>query len=173
MKEIVWILALALVVSAGWMDWRSARIPNWLTVPGLLIGLLTNTLITGKQGAWMALGGAGLALAVLLPFVLLRGLGAGDWKLMGAMGAFLGIPQVLLVLVGTAFLTGILGVIQITRMRLWRATLGNLWGLILMFLTFGRHACPDITLDNPGLLKLPFGTATAVATVLCYGAIRI
>jgi prepilin peptidase CpaA len=173
MREIPWILALILVVCAGWMDWRSSRIPNWLTVPGLLIGLVTNTLLAGKAGAWMALGGAGLALAVLLPFVLLRGLGAGDWKLMGALGAFLGTGQVIVVLLGTIFLTGILGVIQITRMRRWRVTLGNLRELILMFLTFGGHARPDLTLENPRLLKLPFGTAAAVATVLFYGIVRI
>ena len=173
MQEITWILALALVICAGWMDWRSSRIPNWLTIPGLLVGIVTNTISGGKAGAWMALEGAGLALALLLPFVLLRGLGAGDWKLMGALGAFLGMGLILLVLLGTAFLTGVLGVIQVTRARRWRVTLGNLWDLFLMFLTFGFRSRPDITIENPGLMKLPFGTAAAGATMLIYGVIRL
>src|SRR3972149_3351795 len=47
MKEMTWVLALGFVVWAGWMDWRSARIPNWLTVPGFLLGLVVNTVPAG------------------------------------------------------------------------------------------------------------------------------
>jgi prepilin peptidase CpaA len=172
-QEITWVLALILVLRAGWMDWRSSRIPNWLTVPGFLIGLLVNIGLNGTEGAWTALAGAGLALGVLLPFVLLRGLGAGDWKLMGALGALLGPGRLVVVLLGTALLTGLLGMIQITRARQWRTTLGHLKDLVLMFLTFGRRARPELTIENPGLMKLPFGTAAAAATAFCYGMIRI
>jgi prepilin peptidase CpaA len=172
MGEITWISALILVLCGGWTDWRSARIPNWLTIPGLLIGIVANTVLAGKAGLWIALEGAGLALGILLPFVLLRGLGAGDWKLMGALGALLGPGPVLVVLFGTVVLTGILGVIQITRTKRWRVTLGNLWELFLMVLTFGLRSRPEITLDNPGLMKLPFGAVAAVVTVLCYGVTR-
>jgi len=171
--EVTWILALVLVLCAGWTDWRSSRIPNWLTMPGLLVGFAVNAILAGKPGAWTALSGAALGLGVLLPFVLLRGLGAGDWKLMGAMGALLGSGRLVVVLLGTVVLTGVLGVIQITRARRWQATLGNLKELLLLFVTFGRHARPELTIENPGLMKLPFGTAAAVATALCYGLIRI
>jgi prepilin peptidase CpaA len=173
MQDTTWMLALVLVIWAGWMDWRSARIPNWLTVSGLVVGVAGNTILAGEAGAWMALKGAGLALAVLLPCVLLRGLGAGDWKLMGAIGAMLGPQRLIVVLLGAVFVSGVAAVIEITRLGRWRATLVNLWHLFLMFLTLGLRARPGITLDNPKLLKLPFGTAAAVATVLCYGAVRI
>src|SRR5438094_5629721 len=49
----------------------------------------SNTIVWRLPGTRAGLQGAGLALALLLPFVVLRGLGAGDWKLMGALGAFL------------------------------------------------------------------------------------
>ena len=39
LKAVVLGLAVALALIAGWTDWRSRRIPNWLTVPGLLIGV--------------------------------------------------------------------------------------------------------------------------------------
>jgi prepilin peptidase CpaA len=173
MQDITWILALIVVLWAGWLDWQSARIPNWLTVPGVLLGVATNTMLAGKAGAWMSLKGAGLALALLLPCVLLRGLGAGDWKLMGALGAMLGSQRLILVLLGAIFVSGVLAVIQITRLGRWRATLVNLWDLFLMFLTLGFRARAGSTIDNPSLSKLPFGTAAAIATVLCYGAVRI
>ena len=94
-KDAVWGLTILLAALAGWMDWRSRRIPNWLTVPGLFVGVAANALVWGWAGAKASLLGAGLGLLLLLPFVLIRSLGAGDWKLVGAVGAFLG-PQSLI-----------------------------------------------------------------------------
>lgn len=172
MKELPWILALILLLMAGWTDWRTRRIPNWLTVPGLLTGLLANWLVFGPPGLWMALKGAGLGLALLLPLVLVRGLGAGDWKLIGAVGAILGAAQMLLVLLGTVLITGLMGVVQITRARRWKGTLKNILEIVLVMTTFGVRSRPDLTIDNPGLLKLPFGTAAAIAAVAVYGALK-
>jgi len=83
-------LAVALALIAGWTDWRSRRIPNWLTVPGFLAGVAANVLANGLAGLKTSLLGAGFGLLVLLPFVFLRSIGAGDWKLAGALGAFAG-----------------------------------------------------------------------------------
>jgi len=76
--QAIWALTLALTLYAGWMDLRTRRIPNWLTVPGLVVGIAANAALNGWHGAVFALEGAGLALVILLPFVLLRALGAGD-----------------------------------------------------------------------------------------------
>ncbi len=167
MDERVWIPALLLVVWAGWLDLRSRRIPNWLTVPALLLGLGVNTIILGWDGTKVALGGAGLALGLLLPFVLLRGLGAGDWKLMGALGAWLGPIQTLFVLLATILIAGIVASWLITWHRRWKETLSNLRELMLAC-CFGLFPHKVITLNNPRLLTVPFGTAAAVATSLCY-----
>src|SRR6266478_84904 len=113
--QIIWILTLALTLSAALLDWRSRRIPNWLTVPGLLIGVGTHSLLTGWHGTLFALEGAALALVLLIPLVLLRALGAGDWKLMGAVGAFLGPILFLFVLLGSIFASGIMAVVQVLR----------------------------------------------------------
>src|SRR5579863_1725487 len=80
---LVWGHALVVTFVAAWLDWRTRRIPNWLTVSGFLVGVGAHTAIGGWHGALASLGGAGLGLLILLPLVLLRGLGAGDWKLMG------------------------------------------------------------------------------------------
>jgi len=78
MKDAVWVLTVLLAIVAGWMDLRYRRIPNWLTLPGLVVGIAVNTLAWGRQGAKASLLGALLGLALLLPFVALRSLGAGD-----------------------------------------------------------------------------------------------
>jgi len=159
-------LALALAVWAGWLDWRSRRIPNWLTVPAALLGLGAQTLATGWPGTKSALEGSGLGLGLLLPFVLARGLGAGDWKLMGALGAFLGPARLVVVLLGTVAIAAIMAVVEMVRKKRVKQTLANLWTLFLIVFTFGHHAVRDnITLDNPGLMALPFGVAAALATV--------
>jgi hypothetical protein len=48
----------------------------------------------------------------------------------------------------------------------------NMYVLLRGFLSFGLRKNPEISLDNPGLLKLPFGVAVAAATVICYCAAR-
>ena len=173
MQIIIWALALALTLSAAVLDWRSRRIPNWLTVPGLLLGVMAHSLLSGWQGALTSLEGAGLALVILLPLVLLRGLGAGDWKLMGAVGAFLGPVLLLFVLLGSFLASGVMAMIQMMRAGRIVETFQNLGILLRGFLSFGLRVRPQISLDNPRLMKLPFGVAVAVATVVCFCAARL
>src|SRR5712671_8035569 len=113
--QIIWIFTLALTISAALLDWRSRRIPNWLTVPGLIFGVAVNSALTGWHGTRLALEGAILALVLLLPLVLLRALGAGDWKLMGAVGAFLGPLMFLFVLLGSILVSGLMAVVEMMR----------------------------------------------------------
>jgi prepilin peptidase CpaA len=170
--QIIWILTLALTLSGALLDWRSRRIPNWLTVPGLLLGVAVHAVLSGWHGALFALEGAGLALVILLPLVLLRGLGAGDWKLMGAVGALLGPVMFLFVLFGSVFASGLMAIVQVMRMGRVLQTLENLWILMKGFFSFGLRANPHISLDNPKLMKLPFGIAVAAATLICFCAAR-
>ena len=60
LKQGVWMLATIPAMVAGWTDWRSRRIPNWLTVPALFLGIGVNTLALGWAGAKDSLLGAGL-----------------------------------------------------------------------------------------------------------------
>lgn len=156
---------------AGWLDWRSRRIPNWLTIPALVVGLAANALGWGWPGAKAALEGAGIALGVLLPFVMARGLGAGDWKLMGALGAFLGPQRTIVVLLGTVFIAGIMAVVELIREKRVKETLLNVWILIVAYSTFRISSTEGLTLDNPALLKVPFGLAAAFATILFFGTV--
>lgn len=160
-------VTLAVAGAAAWMDWRSRRIPNWLTVPSAFAGVLINALAGGWPGAKASLEGLGLAMVLLLPLVLLRALGAGDWKLMTSLGALLGWQRTLLVLFLTVLIAGVMAVLEMIRRRRVKETLDNIGVLIHGFFTFGLRASPDITLDNPRLLKLPFGVAAALATFAC------
>jgi prepilin peptidase CpaA len=164
-KALVLGLAVALALVAGWTDWRTRRIPNWLTVSGLLAGVAVN----GAGGGWVGLKtsllGAGLGLLVLLPFVLLRSLGAGDWKLAGALGAIVG-PGVLAdLLMGSVFVAGLMALGLVIYKRRVKETLRNMGRMLASMLTFHMPG-PEVSLDNPESLKVPYGVALALTTLL-------
>ncbi|PYX29915.1 MAG: prepilin peptidase, partial [Acidobacteria bacterium] len=127
-------MLLALV--AGWTDYKRRRIPNWLTVPGLVVGISLNATASGWSGLKFSLLGAGLGLLLLLPFVLLRSLGAGDWKMAGALGAFVGASVLLDLLLGSVFVAGLLALALVIYKRRVRQTLRNIGRLLVSLLTF-------------------------------------
>ncbi len=173
-KEIVASAgAVGVAGRAGWLDWQSRKIPNRLTIPALLVGLTVSAVLWGWPGAKTALEGAGISLGVLLPFVVLRGLGAGDWKLMGALGAFLGPQRVIVVLLGTVLIAGVMAVVEIIRQGKVLETLSNLWVLFVAYSTFHVGSARDITLDNPGLLRIPFGVAAALSTGIFFVGLSV
>lgn len=171
MKSVVLAGAVLLAIAAACTDLRSRRIPNWLTVPGLLIGVGANTLLGGWSGLRASLLGAGVGLALLLPFVLLRSLGAGDWKLAGALGAFAG-PAVLIdLLLGSVFVAGLMAAALVIYKHRVRETVSNIGHIVVSLVTF-RLPGSRVSLDNPDALKVPYGVALAL-TVVLYGVARV
>jgi len=168
--QLIWLLTLVLTGVAAYTDLRERRIPNWLTAPSLLVGLTLRAWLGGWRGALTSLEGAGLALVILLPLVLVRGLGAGDWKLMGAVGAFLGPWMMLFVLVASFFVTGLVSIVRMATAGKGKSTLRNMVVLVQGFIAFGMKPNPEISLDTPGLIKLPFGATVAAGTLICFVA---
>ena len=168
-KDGIWMFSVVLALAAGWTDWRSRRIPNWLTVPGLLLGIIANAVAFGWLGAKASLLGACLGLAVLLPFVALRSLGAGDWKLVGALGAWLGPYRLIEVLVITVLIAALMALFVILTTGRVRRTVHNLARMAHSLIAF-RMPPAELTLDDPSSAKIPFGIAVAVAMVLYTGA---
>jgi prepilin peptidase CpaA len=164
-EQAVWILCALMAAMAGFTDWRSRRIPNWLTVSGAVLGIAINGILRGWRGVESSLLGLALGLAVLLPFVLVRSLGAGDWKLIGAVGAFFGPQQLLEILFATILVAGVMALGLIVWKRRVGQTVKNAGRMIAAFAQFhlpGR----DLSLENPEALKVPFGVAAAIAVVL-------
>ena len=159
--------AVLLSLLAAYMDLRWRRIPNWLTVPGFLLGLVLNAAISGWGGLKTSLLGAGLGLLVLFPFVILRSLGAGDWKLAGAIGSFVGPGRLLDLLLASIFVAGAMAVALIIYKGRVRETIRNMKHLLRSLATFHMPG-PEVSLDNPHSLKVPYGVALAL-TVVLYG----
>lgn len=164
-RESGLFLAVFLALWAGALDWRYRRIPNWLTVPGLLAGIAVNTIAGRWTGAKASLLGAGLGLLLLLPFVVIKALGAGDWKLIGAIGACLGSARLVEVLIGSVLVAGVMAAGMIIYKGRGRQALVNMGHMLRAFLTMHLPG-PQVSLDNPDAVKIPFGVAVALTVVL-------
>jgi prepilin peptidase CpaA len=164
-RQGIWVLAALLGLVAGITDWRSRRIPNWLTVSAAAIGIAANCALGGWTGLRISLLGMGLGLLLLLPFVLVRALGAGDWKLVGAVGALLGPQHLIAVLLASVLVAGIMALGLVIWKRRFLETLRNLGRMLAAFLTLHLPGS-EVSLDNPQSLKVPFGVAVAVAVIL-------
>lgn len=157
-------------LTAGITDLRYRKIPNWLTYPAIPLAIFLHWIIAGRHAALLSLAGAAIGLGVLLPFVLLGGLGGGDWKLTGALGAFFEPRRLVPVLVLTLIINGIMALALV----LWKKRVGQTARNVGRITTamFNLRAPADLSIDNPETEKVPFGIAAAIATLLYTAAQR-
>ncbi|MGB7760189.1 MAG: A24 family peptidase [Bryobacteraceae bacterium] len=168
------IVLLAVLLVAAVYDVRFRRIPNWITVTGVALGLLLNAFLSGPPGAWFSfagvwfsLRGLGLAFGVYFLLHVIRAMGAGDVKLMAAVGALVGWQDWLGIFLITAVLGGVMGLILIASHGRVRKTLGNVV-FILTEMISGRPAYikkEELDVRNPKAMGLPHGAVIGVGTV--------
>ena len=148
---------------AVFTDLRERRIPNKVTVPGLFAGLTIATAVEAGVPV-SALGGAGLAFLVALPFVALGGFGGGDAKLLTAVGAFVGAGGLLSVVLYGALAGGLLALGSAMRRGTLIPVLVNSGKLMVHLITLGRHG-ERFALDHPGAHSVPYGVAIAAGAL--------
>jgi prepilin peptidase CpaA len=96
----------AACLAAAVLDVRWFRVPNALTVPLLIVGLVVQAVAGGAGGLGAGLVGAVAAFGVLIGFYAIGAMGAGDVKLGAAVGAWLGAEAALQVLLAAALAGG-------------------------------------------------------------------
>ena len=163
------VVLLALVLGAAVYDVRYRRIPNWLTLLGVLVGVGLNTfLYRGWQGMRFALLGLALGFGVYFVLYAMRAMGAGDVKLMAAIGSMVGWSDWFGIFVITAIIGGLAALVLVaTRGRL-KKTLFNV-SFILSEMKSGRPAYvgrEELDVRSPKALGLPHGAVIAVGTII-------
>jgi len=147
-------------------DLRSRTIPNAITIPGLLAGLVLGALMQGGVPT-SALLGAGLALLVGFPLFALGGLGAGDVKLFMAVGAFVGPGGLFSVLIYGGLAGGVLALASAVRRGALLSLLRNTLDLLLHWFTGGRIG-KRLDLQAEEAHTIPYGLAIAAGGLLAW-----
>lgn len=158
---------LAIVILAGISDLRSRRIPNWLSVSGVAVGIILNALLL-PHGWTKALAGLGCALLVYLPLYVIRGMGAGDVKLMGAVGALAGPMNWFAIFLATALVAGAASLTVVILRKRVGETARNLSVIMSSLLHRQGPASRDcqLQIDNPNALRMPHGAFIASGAML-------
>jgi len=161
--QILIILAPILVLAAA-TDIRFHRIPNWLTFPAIIAGVIYHLSTAGMGGCLMSVAGALLGMAFFLPFYIKGGTGAGDVKLMGAVGGFLGPAGVFYAFLFSSIAGGIYTVLLLMHHGLFKETFMRYWYMLGTFL-FHHKMLYIPPRDEAGMPVLRFGVAIAVGTI--------
>lgn len=164
MPFVQWGVVLGASLAGALSDLAKRRIPNWLTGPVLIAGLLFAAWIGSVGGVADALGGC---LLLALPYVLLfifAGGGAGDAKLMGALGAWLGLIQGAIVLVLVVMVGAVLGIAFALAKRQLRPVMGRLGRVLtdvgLYVTSRGRFKMGEaISVQEGEMVAMPYGIA--------------
>lgn len=109
MRDDVFLMVLlaAIVLPSAWIDFRQRRIPNEFCLAGILLGVAFNTINQGLGGLGDAVLGFLLAFAIGFPLWMAGWMGAGDVKLVAAVGAIVGLDLILPVMAGIAIAGGV------------------------------------------------------------------
>jgi len=162
-------LILLLVISA-YTDLRKRKILNFITFPAIVIGLILNLIFGGWDGLLNGCLGFLIGFTVFFLLYVFGGMGGGDVKLMGAIGAIKGFPFIIDAMFLSIFCGGILAVIVIIRKGAVWISLKRIFRLIVTILIPGlktEHVKKEDT------YKIPYGFCIALGTFIALSLIKI
>jgi prepilin peptidase CpaA len=164
---ILWPTFLVLAV-ATFTDLRNRRIPNWLVLPFLVVGIGVSAWLHGWAGVGHSLAGIALGGFLFGVLALMGGMGMGDVKLCAAIGAWIWPQQLIIALVLTGMVGGIMALC-------WAAAggfLGELFrGTGNLLFGIGKRGIkpdPEMNLSNPLARKMPYAPAIAIGTLVSF-----
>jgi prepilin peptidase CpaA len=161
-KEIS-LLLLVILATAAIHDAKYRKIPNFLTLSTMAAGFAFHSWFSGFQGFLFSLGGTFLGMGFLIAFYLMGKMGAGDVKLMGAVGSILGPAGVFNAFLFTAIVGGIYAFIILLYKGRFADWMNRMWqALKLTFLT----RSPMAPAEGKASPVLCYGIAIAIGTSL-------
>lgn len=154
------------VLCAAWTDLKKRHIPNQLLAPSAAVALMLSIFPTGAQGLNASLLGGLVGLMVFMPIYLLKGMSAGDVKLMGVIGLYAGAPLML----DIALLTALIGGVWVIALFQWEmhgdAGRFKRFGISLRHRSMrGSTNLTKAARHNKSLL-IPYGPVIAAGTLL-------
>lgn len=142
------LIAVAVVLVAVGFDLATRRIPNVLTFGAALVGIAAHTYVAGLSGGGLSLAGWLVGVAMFFPVFALGGMGAGDVKLLGALGAWLGPGAVVWVGLFSGIAGGVMGLIVAAFFGYLPKALANVGSLVMYWRIMGPRPAPELTLST-------------------------
>lgn len=169
------LLLAALTLVAAAYDIRFRRIPNWLVLTGLIVGLAWNSFNSGLSGLGHAAAGLGLGFALYFPLYLLRARGAGDVKLLAAAGAIIGPGNTVWLFLLANVLGGIIAMVWLILRRRVGKTFFNLSWIIsdITKLRAPYKSSDELDVTSDKGMRLPHGVIIAVGAAALLLVVRL
>jgi prepilin peptidase CpaA len=161
------ILLAGLLTIAVVNDLRFQKIPNILTFPAMALAIAYHSWFSGLEGFLFSIEGIGLGMAVLIAFHLFGGMGAGDVKLMGAVGGFLGPKGVFIAFLLTALTGGIYSLVILAFKGYLMGTLKR-YGTMFKSYIVTRKIVYVSASKEESKLRLCYGVPIAMGTLLTF-----
>lgn len=138
-STIALIVVTVMAFVAAVVDLRQFRVPNALTFPLAILGLTFHATVNGLGGLQYSLGGIVIGLVALFLFYVMGVMGAGDVKLLAAIGAWIGAANVVYVFCVAGIVTGIHSLVVLTWQRRLREIPAIFQVAAVQMMTLGRH----------------------------------
>ena len=167
------IALLSILLLASWTDLQQHRIPNILSLGGILLGIALQTWVSGIPGFAIGFTGAAVAMGIFLPFYLLKGMGAGDVKLMGAVGAFLGPHNALLATGLSLAAGGLLGIIILILRGGLKPLAMRYYATLKCLLLTGKLSHQPPETGEVAATKFPYAAAIGIGTLVALWWLKI
>lgn len=158
------IVLVILFLSSAATDVKWNKIYNFQTYPAMTVGLVIGYAAGGYQGALLSFAGLLVGMALLFIFYLLGGMGAGDVKLLGAIGALKGSTFVL----WTMFYTGLVGGAMAFAVIIWQGTFIRTLKNLFFFIRHPLRAQQGQ--EGQNYQFLPYGLAISIG---CFWALCV
>jgi prepilin peptidase CpaA len=166
-SDLTFLAAAAVCAVFGSVtDVKSRRIPNFITFPAFLIGLALHLALGGWGQLFLSLAAGVICGVVFLLFYIAGGMGAGDVKLIMAVGCLAGISHIAYILVLTALAGGAMAIVMALARGRLQQTITNVGALAAHHGQQGLQPHPDLNISNAQTLRLPYALAIASGTLL-------
>jgi len=160
------IAAALVALTACIPDLRTRKIPNALTFGAAAAALVVHGVLGGFGGLTTSVEGWLLGAALFMPLFALRGMGAGDVKLLAAVGAWLGPQQVIWVALITSIAGGVLALVVAVSHGYLRQALKNIYFLLLHWRVSGVGPVEEVSLSGSRGPRLAYAVPIAVGTLM-------
>jgi prepilin peptidase CpaA len=170
MPLLIYVILTAFVVVCCVVDVRTRRIPNVISGPAVVVGILLNTLFFGLPGLAGSLAGVAVIVAILLAPFALGGLGGGDVKMMAAVGAFLGPRLAVYGLLVGMILGGVVMIVHLARIGRLAEKVTKLRAMVFSAAVLRSVDPLRMAVDDPVAISLPYSIPLGLGATLVVAA---